>query len=287
MTESEITEKFPLRGRNALVTGGSRGIGLAIATAFAKSGAEVAIIARSTQALENATKTIEEAGGKKVIGVSCDVTNESEVQEAIAFIEQKLGNISVLVNSAGQSSAIGPIWETDPQLWWRDVEVNLKGTFLVTREIVGRMIQHSLPGCIINLSSAAGNFPVPMSSAYACSKAAIQRFTDSLAPTIKSHGITVFAYSPGTVRTDMTQHFVNSSEVHRWMPEWRDISPERWTPIEKVGEVAVLLASGQADALSGRFIHIHSDINRLVGDAEKIKEKDFYVLRLREPHISR
>lgn len=287
MASGMNSQENALVGRVALVTGGSRGIGFGIAKALAQAGADVGIMAQDPSMLQKALEAIQIASSKKTLAIAGDVTDSEDVLRCVEAMETEIGPTSILVNSAGQSLSVGPVWNTDPAVWWRDVEVNLRGTFLVSRAVVGRMIELSMPGCVINLASAAGNVPLPMASAYACSKAAIQRFTDSAALSLSPHQISMFALSPGMVHTEMTERLVSSPEVHRWMPEWREAPPDKWTPIERVCKTAVLLASGRANALSGRFIHATLNVQHLIEEAEEIRAKDLYTLRLREPERSR
>jgi NAD(P)-dependent dehydrogenase (short-subunit alcohol dehydrogenase family) len=270
--------------RVALVTGGSRGLGLAFAQALARAGAVVALVARSENELRGAAQTIEQAGGH-VLAFPADVTDRRAVEKVIAEVERQLGHIDLLVNSAGVFRALGPIAEVDSDEWWREIEINVRGTYLCTRTVLPGMLA-SQHGRIINLVSAAGLKSLPTTSAYCVSKTAVIRLTESLALENSDQGIRVFAMHPGTVRTPMSDYAVQSDEVKRRAPfvqQWfqqlyRDGAD---TPIERSVELMLTLASGKADTLSGRFIDIDDDLDVLLQQTELIEREDLYTLRLR------
>ena len=167
-------------------------------------------------------------------------------------------------------------WEGDPEAWWRDVEVTLRGTFLCTREVLPGMIAGG-SGRIVAVSSYAANDPRPYSSGYASGKAALLRFVDSVAAEVADHGVYVFAVTPGFVRTRLVDEVAQSTAGRRWLPELAErqdaLEPER------VGRLVVELASGRADALSGRFLHVLDDLDDLIARAEQISRDDRYALR--------
>ena len=181
----------------AVVTGGSRGIGKAIADALRESGAEVTSLSLSE-------------------GV--DVTDRTAV--AAAFAE--LGAVDLLVNNAGTMDAIGPSWEVDPDDWRRDIETSLFGAFNCSRAVLPGMIERGT-GRIVNVSSGVATRAYPHASAYAAAKAALRSFTQSLAAETADHGIAVFAISPGFVWTAMTERLRDSP----WFPGLRLAEPER------------------------------------------------------------
>lgn len=269
-----------LTGQTALVTGGGRGLGRAMALALAKRGAHVAVTARSQEQIDETVKLVEAQGGR-AIGVPADVTQPSSVAQMAAEVERQLGTIDLLINNAGHGSTPSPVHEADPDDWWWTFTVNVRGVMLCSRAVLRGMIERK-GGRIINIASGAGNSTIPYATAYVTSKAAMMRFSDTLAAEVKPHGISVFVIHPGTVWTEMTQFLVESESGKTWMPWYseifekgQDVSPEL------SAELVVYLASGQADALSGRFINVTDDAAALVGDAETITRDDLRVLRLR------
>ena len=125
----------PLRGQVAIVTGGSRGIGLAIATALAAEGVAVALVARSRETVEAAARNIL-ATGARAIALSADVTDQGAVAWIVEETVRQLGPVDLLVNDAGLAAALGPVWDVDPEVWWRDVTTNLRGSFLCARAVL-------------------------------------------------------------------------------------------------------------------------------------------------------
>ena len=210
------TDSGDLSGTIALVTGGARGIGRAIALALANQGASVAITARSIGELD---RTLDElrAVHSRVMAVRSDVTDRAAVVEMVTQIEVQLGPVNFLVNNAGTSDVIGRIWETDPDDWWREAEVNLRGPLLCSWAVLPGMIARR-HGRIVNMSSGLVLNAVPYSSAYACSKVGLIRLTDSLHEATAQHGVMVFATSPGRVRTSMIDRLESSEAARKWIP---------------------------------------------------------------------
>jgi NAD(P)-dependent dehydrogenase (short-subunit alcohol dehydrogenase family) len=270
----------------ALITGGGRGLGRAFAEALAWAGATVAIVARSEDQLRDVAQAIEQAGSR-ALAFAADVTDRQVIEQVVTEVEQRLGHIDLLVNTAGVFRALGPIAEVDPDEWWREVEINVRGTFLCARAILPGMIARGR-GRIINIASAAGLRALPTTSAYCLSKTAIIRFSESLAIENGDRGVCAFAMHPGTVRTPMTDYVVESDEIGQrapWVQQWfQQLFREGAdTPIQRSVALLLFLASGQADALSGRYIDIDDDLDALLQQANAIQRDDLYTLRLQTP----
>ena len=255
-----------LAGQVALVTGGGRGIGAAIARELAQAGMRVAVAARSRDQIE---QVAEEIGG---IAVGADVSDRASVTDMVASVEGELGAVDVLVNDAGIAGPreTKPIWEEDPAEWWHVFEVNVLGTYLCCRAVLPAMVERG-SGRIINVGSGAAYLPARpgmlAGSAYGPSKAALYRFGELLASQLAGRGVAVFTISPGLVRTEMTA------------PLGADAP---WTPPELAPRLVRVLAGGRADALAGRYIHAeHDDIEDLIARAEEIREQDLNAIRLR------
>jgi NAD(P)-dependent dehydrogenase (short-subunit alcohol dehydrogenase family) len=269
MTNPESND-HPLSGQVAIVTGGGRGIGREVALALARRGARVAVAARSRDQLDETVAFIQAQGGQAIRFV-LDVTDQPEVEGMVRETIAQLGPIDLLVNNAGASGPEALLWDTDADEWWRVVEVNLRGPFLCARAVLPGMLARR-QGRIINVTSGAGAVPFDLNSCYPVSKAALFRLTDSLAMMTQEHGISVFAISPGLVHTSMTQDL----DMFKGVPE------DQWSPVEQAGELCVLLATGIADRLSGRYLTVRDNIPELVQRADEIVEKDLYTLRLRK-----
>jgi NAD(P)-dependent dehydrogenase (short-subunit alcohol dehydrogenase family) len=270
----------------ALITGGSRGLGLAFAQAFARAGATVAMVARSENELRDAAQTIEQTG-RRALAFAADVTNRQSIEGVVADIERQMGHIDLLVNSAGVFRALGPIAAVDPDEWWREIEINVRGAYLCARVVLPGMLARR-QGRIINLVSAAGLQALPTTSAYCVSKTAVIRLTESLALETGDQGIRVFAMHPGTVRTPMADYIVESDDIGQHAPGVQQWLQQLYreggdTPIQRSVELLLFLVSGKADALSGRYIDVDDDLAMLLQQTELIERDDLYTLRLRTP----
>jgi NAD(P)-dependent dehydrogenase (short-subunit alcohol dehydrogenase family) len=272
-----------LSGQIALITGGGRGLGRAFAHALAGAGMHVVITARSEEQLQEAVQRIQEQGGAAT-AIPSDVTDAVAVQRLVATVEEQLGGIALLVNNAGTFRAFGRIADIDPQEWWREVEINLRGPFLCTRAVLPPMLERGR-GRIVNVASGAGLQPFETISAYNVSKTALIRLTESTALEVQSQGIGVFAIDPGTVRTPMNAYVHDSPEVARrtqlvqqWFHELYAANGD--TPMEKPVDVVLQIAAGQADALTGCFFGVKDDIGALAQQAEVIQRENRRKLRM-------
>jgi NAD(P)-dependent dehydrogenase (short-subunit alcohol dehydrogenase family) len=268
-----------LSGRTAIITGAGKGIGRAIALGLAKAGSSVAVIARSEDQLAETARQITDLGSR-AISLRTDVSDPTAVQRMVREVERSLGPVDLLVNNAGLVGPIGPTWETDPDDWWRCLEVNLRGPMLCSTSVLPGMIARG-GGRIVNVASGAGTFALPYLGAYVTSKTALIRFTEILALEAEAHGIKVFAIEPGTVRTDMAEYALESREGQRWLPWLGEIFKRgEDVPPDRAANLLVLLASGRADTLSGRFFTINDDVMGLVERARDKGLGDLQTLRL-------
>jgi NAD(P)-dependent dehydrogenase (short-subunit alcohol dehydrogenase family) len=260
----------------AVVTGGGRGIGQAVALRLARNGGPVAVVARSPGELAE-TVALVEADGGQAHAESVDVTDADGVARAFEAIVRRLGPVDLLVNNAGTAAAIGPVWEVEAEDWWRDVETSLRGAFLCARAVLPDMLERRR-GRVINMSSYVALRPSPSLSGYAAAKAALLSFTEALAAEASPYGVAVFAASPGHVRTATVMHMLESEAGRRWLPDVPSATP---LEPERAADLVAFLASGRADALSGRFFHALDDIEALVARADEVVRDDLYAVRLR------
>lgn len=247
----------PLLNRVAVVTGGARGLGYAMAEALAAAGADVALLDR-LDAVGDAATTLQSASGRRCVGVTVDVTDEQSVAAAFDAVAEGLGVADVLVNSAGITLGT-PLIDTAPGDWRRVLDVNVTGTFVTSREFARRHIDAARgnPASLVNVSSMSAfavNIPQTQ-AAYNTSKAAVSMFTKSAAIEWWPHGIRVNAIAPGYFASDMTRDFVaeNPEMAEDWV---RRIPAGRMGEPGELGDLLVYLASERSSYVIGQSILI-------------------------------
>ena len=221
-----------LKNKVAVITGGGRGIGQAIAQAYAREGAKLALCARTAAELDQTVKELR-ALDREAEGWSCDVSLEEPVKEFIAGVHKKFGRIDILVNNAGVMTRPTPMSDLDIKKWDYTIAVNLRGPFLVTQAVLPIMMKQKA-GSIINVSSMIGRGAYANFIAYASSKWGLEGFTQTLAAEARSSGIRVNSVEPGYVATKLTGY-------HGSKPE-------------SVTDVFVYLASDESKAVSGKML---------------------------------
>lgn len=270
-----------LDGRVAVVTGAGRGIGRAIALAYAREGAKLALAARSESELQEVVGAVSELGAE-AIAVPTDVTSKEDMERLARRAAERFGRIDVLVNNAGMSGPIGPLQGNDIADWVNTINVNLTGTFLTCRAIIPVMLEQS-SGKIINLSGAGATNAWSNMSAYCSSKAAVVRLTEVLAQELDGKGITVNALGPGSVHTSMWDRMTEQAAeagadfIHELGLR---VTSGGGASIDECAELAVWLASGESGALTGRLISAAADDFRsLPPRIAEIMAGDAYTLR--------
>ena len=211
----------------AVITGAGRGIGRAVALAFAREGARVALASRTSAELDAVAAEVRDFGGR-ALPVPTDVTQEFSVERLMARALAELGGLDVLVTAAGKLT-VGPVAETKLEEWESMMEVNLRGVYLTCRAALAPMMRQRR-GTIINVVSVAAKRPIPGSAAYTASKQGVLGFTQVLAEEMRPYGIRVGALSPGAVSTPLWDSIPNAPDRARML-----------TP-EHVAEVALLMA---------------------------------------------
>jgi len=249
-----------LKDRVALVTGGSRGIGKAIARALAKQGAKVAICSRDGEAVRKAADEISPGGGR-LLAIRADVTEKTDARTLVRDIVARWGQIHILVNNAGINARI-PIDSDDDARWLQVLTVNVVGAYYVTREVLRHMPNHN-GGRIINISSVLGRFGVPAYTAYCTAKHGIIGFTRALALEVVGRGITVNAICPGWVETDMTALGMRQTAEAMGMSqeEFRRqalaaVPIQRMLEPKEIADLAVYLASDASAGMTGQAINL-------------------------------
>lgn len=249
-----------LAGQVALVTGGGRGIGAGIARELAGAGMRVAVSARSRDQTEAVARDVD---GLAVAG---DVRNEEDVRRMVDETVRALGPIDLLVANAGVAIWERQAWEVDPADWWRVLETNVLGVHLCCRAVIPGMLERGR-GRVVVTASGAAYLPGSTNTAYSASKAAVYRYAETLAGQLRDR-IPVFVFSPGLVRTEMTDE------------RFGDNAP--WTPPELAPRLVRDLATGKADRLAGRYIHAeHDDLDDLLARIDEVERDDLNAIRLR------
>jgi 3-oxoacyl-[acyl-carrier protein] reductase len=239
---------FRLDGKVAIITGASRGIGVTVARAFLEAGCAVMLAAKDPARLQRVKDELGKTG-TPVSARVCDVTVQAQVEALVRETIAQFGTIDVLVNNAAVLGPIGPAWENAPEAWQDTIKVNLVGPFLCSWAVLPTMIKRCR-GKIINMAGRGAAGPWPRFSAYATSKTALVRLTETLAVETKPYNIQVNIIAPGANETDM---FRQAAQVEPQM--LKDLPEDSLKP----ARLALFLASERSNHITGRFIHVNQN----------------------------
>ena len=273
-----------LQGKNAIVTGANQGLGREIARVYAQAGASLLICARDPDLLQAAQQELSQSllPGQTIDAVAADVSNGDSVYSLVERAVQRFGQIDILVNNAGIYGPMGAIEEVDWQAWLKTIEINLFGSILMCKAVLPHM-KVRRAGKIIQLSGGGATTPMPMVSAYAVSKAAVVRFTDTLAEEVREFGIDVNAVAPGALNTRMLDEVLAAGP-----DKVGETFFERSTQQKASGgaglewgvALALFLASAASDGITGKLISAQWDRwDEWPQHLDELRRSDAYTLR--------
>jgi len=244
---------FNLTGKVAIVTGGSRGIGEAIARALAAQGAEVVICSRKMEGLEPVAASINEAGGK-CTAIACHTGNMEMIAALFKEVKDRFGRVDILVNNAATNPHFGPCVSMDEGAFDKTFEVNVKGVFFMSQQAALIMTEQEGGGVIINVASINGLSPAPMQGVYSITKAAVIHMTKTFAKELGAAKVRVNCVCPGLVETKFAQMLIDSPEMHQWFIDRTPMA--RHAQPEEIAGAVVYLASDSASYTTGAVITV-------------------------------
>lgn len=260
-----------LDGQVALVTGAGRGFGRAIAERLAAEGASVALLSRSLAELDVVAQAIRDAGGHAV-GVRCDVTDPASIAHAVAKTGEVLGPVDLLVNNAGVPGPFGPIWQVDPDEWWRAQAIHIRAPMLFLHHVLPGMVARDR-GRAICVSAKAARIVAPYMSAYCTGKIAQNRVVAEAAAELAGSKVAVFAIDPGFVFTELARETLEDAAAQEFLGTMmgrlreRQDDPAAQDDLARCAGRVLDLASGRYDALSGGYFELSDDLDAKLAEA--------------------
>lgn len=272
-----------LQGRIALITGGSQGLGRAIAGHYLREGADVAICARSADDLDSTRAALAaQFPERRIVAQACDVSDEDQVAALFEFVSRSLGLLDILVLNAGVYGPMGPTESVDLAQWRRAIEINLFGVLLPCRLAIPGF-KRAGRGKIVILSGGGATSPLPNLSAYAAGKAAVVRLMETLAEELRADHIDVNAIAPGALATRLVDEVLAAgpdkvgAAFYAKNKNWKETGA---VPLSLGAGLAVYLGSGESDGITGKLLSAQWDPwARLHEHREELARSDIYCLR--------
>ncbi len=243
---------FDLKGKNALITGGSKGLGLAMAAGLASAGANIALVNRNLEEGQAAAESLAKTYGIKAKAYSADVTDESEINQAVASVQNDLGNVDILINSAGINIR-GAIDELSHDEFNQVMKVNVDGIWLASKAVVPQMKKNGW-GRIINMASTLGLVGLANRTPYATSKGAVVQMTRALGLELAPFNIMVNAICPGPFLTEMNIPIAGTEEAKKFIVGATALA--RWGELKEIQGAAIFLASDAGSYMVGSMLTV-------------------------------
>jgi NAD(P)-dependent dehydrogenase (short-subunit alcohol dehydrogenase family) len=282
---ADFNTGYCLKGRSAVITGGNRGLGQAIASAFVQAGANVLVVAQDEPSLhqtKSELRSLVRFSDQRVEAIPADVSHPSAVEAVFQCAHDVLPGLAILVNNAGVYGPIGLVEDVEWEAWITAMQVNLLGTVLMCRAVLPSLRRAGY-GKIINLSGGGATGPLPRFSAYAASKAAVVRFTETLAEEVRTAGIDVNAIAPGALNTRLLDQVLDAGPEKAGRAFYERALQQReqgGVPLAKGANLAVFLASAASDGITGRLLSaVWDDWAALANRREELSQSDVYTLR--------
>jgi NAD(P)-dependent dehydrogenase (short-subunit alcohol dehydrogenase family) len=264
-----------LVGQVALISGGGRGFGKAIAQRLAAEGAAVAVTSRTQTELNQTVSEIQADGGR-AFAVSGDVTRPTDVARVVHATEEHFGPITLLINNAGIPGPFAPTWAADPDEWWFAQELHTRAFFMFVRGVLPSMIERRI-GRIIAVSAIASYRVDFAMSAYCVGKTSQNRLVQFVAAEVKDFGVSAFAIDPGFVITELAEITMRDPGAKRWKADMiehlkaRKTAPNSTVDLDRCAQRCVDLASGRYDELTGCYLELNDNLDEMLRKARETK----------------
>lgn len=263
--------KYSLSGRSVLITGANKGVGRAISIGYAKAGAsQIAVAARSPVSTQELIEAAKSAGRPEpqILYVRIDVTDQKSTEAAAKQVEKEFGRLDILINNAGYLGKWIPMVQGDPIDWWANYEVNIKGTYLMSRAFIPLVLKSELR-TVVNISSVGAHSTFKGASGYQSSKLAGLRFSEFLNIDYGEEGLLAYSVHPGGVVTDLAQNMPTEVQSRLLIDQ-----------PELAGETIPWLTHQKRDWLAGRYVNCTWDMSELMGRKEDILKGDLLKVRM-------
>lgn len=243
-----------LEGKRAIISGGSRGIGAAIARAYAAEGATVVISSRKQPGLDAVAEAINADYPNSVIPLTCHIGHPEQIEAFVKQVEEQIGRPHILVNNAATNPYFGPMLHIEDTAFQKTFDVNVKGYFEMTRHVALRWLANDEPGSVVNVSSVVGLRGAPFQGVYAMTKAAIISMTQTLSIELGEAGIRVNAIAPGLVDTHFASAIVQNEDMSKMFTDKSAL--KRYAQPEEIAGAAVFLGSDEASYITGQTLAV-------------------------------